>query len=208
MAARAGAAFVGLVGAMPSGPGPIPDARIAEIAGAVREVATPVLLTSRDTAPGIIDHVRVTGVRAVQLVRLVSPVIRRAIRDSMPGLTLFQVVHVEGPASAEVAVRAAEHADYLLLDSGRPGAAVPELGGTGRVHDWSVSAAIVAASPIPVFLAGGLRPGNVAEAVNAVSPFGVDVCSGLRGREGALDPARLLDFVGAIAAVGTDDRIP
>jgi phosphoribosylanthranilate isomerase len=98
----------------------------------------------------------------------------------------------------EEALQAAEGSDYLLLDSGRPGAAVAELGGTGRVHDWTLSARIVESSPVPVFLAGGLRPENVAEAVGAVAPFGVDVCSGLRDPAGRLLPARLEAFVRAL----------
>ncbi|MEQ9398849.1 MAG: phosphoribosylanthranilate isomerase [Longimicrobiales bacterium] len=199
MAADAGATFAGLVGAMPSGPGPIPDARIAELVAGAPTGITPVLLTERADAEGIADHLQVTGVAAVQLVRHVPAPVREELRRRVPGLTILQVVHVEGPASVAEAERLAEGADYLLLDSGRPGAAVAELGGTGRTHDWSVSAAIVAASPVPVLLAGGLRPENVAAAVQAVGPWGVDVCSGLRGTAGRLDQGRLTAFARALA---------
>jgi phosphoribosylanthranilate isomerase len=72
------------------------------------------------------------------------------------------------------------------------------LGGTGRTHDWSLSADIVAASPVPVLLAGGLRPENVAEAVAAVRPWGVDVCSGLRDGAGHLDSRCLAAFMVAV----------
>lgn len=75
---------------------------------------------------------------------------------------------------------------------------MPELGGTGRVHDWSVSAEIVARCPIPVLLAGGLDPGNVARAVSEVRPWGVDVCSGLRDGAGRLVPQRLSAFMDAV----------
>lgn len=199
MAADAGAAFAGLVGAMPSGPGPIPDARIAELVAGAPTGITPVLLTECADADGIADHVRATGVAAVQLVRHVPAAVREELRRRVPGLTILQVVHVEGPASLAEAAGLAEHADYLLLDSGRPGASVAELGGTGRTHDWSVSAAIVAAAPVPVLLAGGLRPENVGAAVAAVRPWGVDVCSGLRGKDGRLDPGRLTAFVKGLA---------
>lgn len=198
LAAAAGASFLGLVGAMPSGPGPIPDARIAQIAAACPPGATPVLLTSRTGAEGIVDHVRATGVPAVQIVNTVAPEVRRAVHRALPGVRILQVVHVEGEASVEEARTAAEGADHLLLDSGRPSAPVPELGGTGRVHDWALSARIVAASPVPVFLAGGLRPGNVAAAVASAAPWGVDVCSGLRDPSGRLDAARLATFMEAL----------
>jgi phosphoribosylanthranilate isomerase len=208
VAARAGADFLGLVGAMPSGPGPIPDALVREIARSVPGEVTPVLLTSRETAGDIADHVRETCVRAVQVVRPVPASVRRALRGAIPGLIVFQVVHVEGPDSMGSAMEGARESDFLLLDSGRPNATVPELGGTGRVHDWSVSAEIVAASPVPVFLAGGLDAENVAGAVSTVAPFGVDVCSGLRGAAGRLDVGRLEAFVAALGQGGAGTPAP
>lgn len=200
LAAAAGATFVGLVGAMPSGPGPIPDEAIALIAAAAPATLITVLLTSRTEPDDIVDHVRATGVRAVQIVQDVPTATRRAVRAALPDVSILQVVHVEGPSALDEARRAAEGADYLLLDSGRPGAQVAELGGTGRTHDWSVSADIVAGSQVPVLLAGGLRPENVAEAIAAVRPWGVDLCSGLRDGAGKLDPARLQRFMASVRA--------
>lgn len=157
-----------------------------------------VLLTSRTRAPDIVAHVRMAGTDAVQIVQEVPPGVRRAVRDALPDVEILQVVHVESPGAVEEARRAAVGADYLLLDSGRPSAEVAELGGTGRVHDWSVSARIVEAVDVPVFLAGRLRPENVAEAVEAVGPWGVDVCSGLRDGRERLVPERLEAFMEAL----------
>jgi phosphoribosylanthranilate isomerase len=126
----------------------------------------------------------------------VSASARHAVRQALPGIAVWQVVHVEGAGSIRAAREAAEGSDALLLDSGRPAAVVPELGGTGRTHDWSVSADIVRRSSIPVLLAGGLNPENAAQAVAEVAPAGLDVCSGLR-IEGALDPGLLERFVAA-----------
>jgi len=204
LAAAAGADFVGLVGAMPSGPGPIDDARIAHLAAVATDVRA-VLLTARTRAEDIAAHVRATGARAVQIVRPVDAEVRRALRGAFPGIEVFQVVHVEGPSSLDRAFEAADGSDYLLLDSGRPSAAVAELGGTGRVHDWALSARIVEAVGVPVFLAGGLRSGNVAEAVRAVRPHGVDVCSGLRDGEGRLVAEKLASFTAALRAAERDD---
>jgi phosphoribosylanthranilate isomerase len=195
LAADAGATFVGLVGAMPSGPGPIPDDAIARIAAAAPPGLTTVLLTSRTEPDDIVAHVRATGVGAVQIVRSVPTATRRAVRESLTEVRILQVVHVEGADALDEARLAAEEAHFLLLDSGRPGAAVAELGGTGRTHDWTVSARVVEAVEVPVLLAGGLGPENVAEAVAAVRPWGVDVCSGLRDAQGRLDPARLRAFM-------------
>ena len=86
----------------------------------------------------------------------------------------------ESAGDAELAARV----DALLLDSGRPDAQVKTLGGTGLTHDWALSAEIVAQVDRPVFLAGGLRESNVAEAIAQVKPFGVDLCSGVRTEGG------------------------
>ena len=95
------------------------------------------------------------------------------------------------------------HVHAFLLDSGRPNAAIAELGGTGRRHDWAISAAFVKASERPVFLAGGLSAANVGDAVRHVRPFGLDLCSGVR-TDGRLDAAKLRDFVLAVERVDAE----
>jgi phosphoribosylanthranilate isomerase len=87
--------------------------------------------------------------------------------------------------------------DAILLDSGRPRAKLKTLGGTGNTHDWSLSRRIVEAVQLPVFLAGGLNAGNVKDAIKAVRPFGVDICSGVR-TDKKLDPLRLNEFFAAV----------
>jgi phosphoribosylanthranilate isomerase len=89
--------------------------------------------------------------------------------------------------------------DALLLDSGNPALAVKELGGTGRTHDWTLSRRIRdAVHPLPLFLAGGLHAGNVAEAIITVQPHGLDLCSKVR-TEGRLDAGKLGAFMAAVA---------
>lgn len=184
MAAAAGATHVGLVAAMPSGPGPIAADRIAEIVGAVPTGVTAVLLTAHTDADSIIEHARTTGVTAVQIVGEVPSDVRLSIKAAAGSIDILQVVHVGGPEALEQAQRAAVGSDFVLLDSGRPSALVPELGGTGRTHDSAVSAQIVSRLDVPVFLAGGLGPENVAEAIRTVRPAGVDLCSGIRDPAG------------------------
>ena len=194
-----GASAIGLVSEMPSGPGVIPEPLIREIAAAVSPSVSTFLLTSRTEAGEIADQHRRCLTTAVQLVDRVGARAYRELREALPGVRLVQVVHVTGPESLDEAVEMSRRADALLLDSGRPDLAVKQLGGTGRVHDWEVSRAIRNAVDVPIFLAGGLGPDNVAEAVRTVQPFAVDVCSGLR-TEGRLDEAKLRDFVAALSA--------
>lgn len=206
LAVAAGAQALGLVSAMPSGPGVIDEATIAAVAQAMAEdhgtAVQTFLLTSLQTAAGIIDQHRRCRTTTLQLVDAVPADALRRLRDALPGVQLVQVVHVTGPASLDDAVAVAPLVDALLLDSGNPQAAVKELGGTGRTHDWQVSAQIraaVAALGKPVWLAGGLHAQNVAAAVAAVQPDGLDLCSSVR-QDGRLDAARLAAFFRALPA--------
>lgn len=197
-AVRAGASALGLVSAMPSGPGVIGDDTIAGIAGRVPPGVATFLLTSATDAETIIRQQRAARVNTLQLVDAVDPSVLRELRGALPGIAIVQVIHVRGHASVDEARTVAPTVHAILLDSGNPTAAVKELGGTGRVHDWSMSAAIRAAVDVPVWLAGGLRADNVAEAVRRVGPFGLDVCSGVR-TEGRLDEQKLEALVRAAA---------
>ena len=197
VAVAAGADALGLVARMPSGPGPIPDGLIRAIAATVPPPVATFLLTSEVDPDAVVAHARGTGVSTVQLVDdAVDPDVYRALRSALPALKVVQVVHIVDAGSVERALRAAPLVDALLLDSGNP--AARELGGTGRVHDWSLSREVVRRSPAPVFLAGGLSAGNVARAVAQVEPFGVDLCSGVR-TNGRLDEGKLRGLVAALA---------
>lgn len=190
LAGRAGADFLGFVGPMPDGPGILTHDAMRAVVARFSPPPEPVLLTSAPTAEGIVADAAAVGVTTVQVVRHIAPA--EAAKLAQTSLTVLQVVHVEGPDAIDLISVYAPHCDAFLLDSGRPSKG--SLGGTGRVHDWAVSTAFVARSPRPVFLAGGLTPENVAEAVQRVRPDGLDVCSGLRV-DGRLMPNRLAEFV-------------
>ncbi len=192
-----GASALGLVSHMPSGPGVVPEAQIAEIIATVPPpIATFLLTSGTDAAQIIAQHHRMRPT-TLQLVDHLGSEVHRALRAALPGITLVQVVHVEDETSVDYARAAADTVDALLLDSGRLNAPIKELGGTGRTHDWSLSRRIRDEAGKPIFLAGGLRAGNVAEAIRTVEPFGLDVCTGVR-TNGALDDAKLEAFMHAV----------
>jgi phosphoribosylanthranilate isomerase len=197
MAARAGADWIGLVSAMPSGPGVISDERIAEIAEAVSSEVATVLLTSRRHADEICEQHQRTHTNALQLVDQVPPEELRKLRHAIPEIRLLQVIHVGPGDSLLQAKLISPLVDGLLLDSGNPGSTPKQLGGTGRLHDWSISRRIREESEKPVFLAGGLHAGNLHAAVLEVGPYAVDVCSGVR-TDGALDGVKLDAFMRAV----------
>ncbi len=197
LAISAGASALGLVSAMPSGPGPIPEDRIAEIAAAISAPTETFLLTSLVGAEAIAAQHRRCGTTAIQLVDHVPEPELRRLRAFVPGVRLVQVIHVRGAESVDEARAIAPWVDTLLLDSGNPQLAVKELGGTGRVHDWTHSRRIRDTAGVPVLLAGGLHPGNARAAVERVQPAGLDVCSGLRS-DGRLNAAKLQSFFNAL----------
>jgi phosphoribosylanthranilate isomerase len=198
-AIRLGATAIGLVSRMPSGPGPIEEELITRIVSAVPPAIETFLLTCETSADAITAQQRRTRASTLQLVDTVEAGTHRELRARLPGIKLVQVIHVTGAASVDEAVAVAGDVDGLLLDSGNPGLAVKELGGTGRRHDWSLSRRIVELSPVPVYLAGGLNASNVREAIETVKPFGVDVCSGVR-TSGRLDESKLAAFMKATGA--------
>jgi len=197
LALEHGAAAIGLVSEMPSGPGVIADDRIREIAAWAPPHARTFLLTSRTDPREIAAQVRDAGVNTVQIVDALAPGAHTVIRALVPRVRIVQVVHVRGPESLDEALEVAPRVDELLLDSGDPTAAVKELGGTGRTHDWSVSRRIVEQCGVPVWLAGGLHEGNVREAIREVGPQGLDLCSGVR-ISGRLSATRLERFMRAV----------
>jgi phosphoribosylanthranilate isomerase len=192
-----GASAIGLVGKMPSGPGPIADEKIEQIARSVPPPIATFLLTCEQTPQGIIEHHLRTRTNTIQIVDDLEGRDYDSIRASLPGVKLVQVIHVTGDESVDEACELAEHVDAILLDSGNPKLVVKELGGTGRRHDWRLSRRIIETCGKPVFLAGGLNAGNVREAIETVQPFGLDLCSGVR-TAGRLDLVMLEAFCKAV----------
>lgn len=194
LAIKHGASAVGLVSHMPSGPGVIDDDRIGEIAAHIPPEISTFLLTSSSDVDAIVDQQQKFGVDTIQLCDSLPPEAILELCSMTPGVSIVQVIHVVGEEAIDQARTAARAAHALLLDSGDPSKAIKELGGTGRIHDWAVSRTIRDEVEVPVWLAGGLTPDNVGEAVRRVRPFGVDVCSGVR-TDGRLDEEKLRRFV-------------
>lgn len=193
MAIERGASAVGLVSEMPSGPGVISEDSITEIAETLPPAIGSFLLTCKQAVDSIIDQQQRLRVNTLQLCDRLPAGSHEELRRALPGVSLVQVVHINGPESVEEAVDVAGYVDALLLDSGNQSLAIKELGGTGRVHDWDLSARIREEVQVPVFLAGGLNQDNVSEAIKKVGPYGVDVCSGVR-TNGRLDETKLRGF--------------
>jgi phosphoribosylanthranilate isomerase len=201
LAVECGASALGLVSQMPSGPGVISDELIAEIAATVPPSIGTFLLTSRQSVCEIVAQQRLCRTNTIQICDHLATGTHRELKQALPGISVVQVVHVTGPESVEEVAHVAPSVDAILLDSGNQRLAVKELGGTGRTHDWSLSRTIRERIGIPLLLAGGLTPENVARAIAEVEPFGLDVCSGVR-TGGRLDEQKLGRFFAAVRQAG------
>ena len=203
MAIQLGADAIGLVSQMPSGPGIISENQVRDIAREVPPGVDSFLLTAKTRAEDIASQVRACGTTTVQIVNHINPSEYPQLTRLAPAVRRVQVIHVENNQALDLLDAYSHHVHAFLLDSGRP--SVDELGGTGRTHDWSVSAEFVARSSKPVFLAGGLNPANVAGAIRQVKPCGVDLCSGVRQRD-RLDQALLAAFMQAVSMASVSTR--
>lgn len=188
-----GASAIGLVGKMPSGPGPISDDLIRQIAAIIPPPISTFLLTSETTTDEIIKHHQRTNTNTIQLVDAVDNRCYSQLKSVLPSVKIVQVIHIIDERSVEEAIEISELVDAILLDSGNPNLKVKELGGTGRIHNWKLSRQIREKSRCPVFLAGGLNPENVRQAIDEVQPFAIDVCNGVR-TNGQLDKKKLETF--------------
>jgi phosphoribosylanthranilate isomerase len=188
-----GASAIGLVSEMPSGPGVIREDLIKEIAAIVPPPVASFLLTCRQDAESIVAQQRRCRTNTIQICDRIELESYSMLREALAGVALVQVVHVGGEEAITEALSVAPQVDAILLDSGNQSLPVKELGGTGRAHDWAISARIRERLQVPTFLAGGLRAENVRDAVERVGPFGLDVCNGVRSG-GRLDERKLNDF--------------
>ena len=199
LAVKYGASALGLVSHMPSGPGVIGEDLIAEIVRSVPPTIATFLLTSAQSSEVIINQHRRCLTSTIQLCERIESVVHKELRLALPGVTIVQVVQITGESSIDEALHAAEHVDAILLEFGNPDLKIKVLGGTGRVHDWSISRRIRERIPVPMFLAGGLNDCNVESAIEEVDPYGLDLCTGVRTNH-VLDEAKLQAFFGVVNA--------
>lgn len=116
----------------------------------------------------------------------------RQVKQRWPDVQVIKALRIRGEEDLAQAVAYGEGVDALLLDAYHP----QQLGGTGVTLDWEALGTW--RSPVPWFLAGGLTPDNVAEALGQVQPDGVDVSSGVERSPGNKDLHRVAAFIQAV----------
>lgn len=196
MVAACGADWIGIPLRLPVHREDVTDAEAAAVCRTLPPGAAPVLITYLDTAGAVIELARLLGVRIVQLHGPVPLAQLRALRAADPLLTIVKSLVVaadNADALAAEARQAAPWVDAFITDTFDP--ATGASGATGKTHDWRVSRRLVETSARPVILAGGLHPANVAAAVGAVRPAGVDAHTGVEGPDGRKSEPLVRAFV-------------
>jgi phosphoribosylanthranilate isomerase len=152
----------------------------------------------------IVSTVQACGLTGVQLHFDADPELPARLHERLgPEVRILQVMHFGAETAEEHETQIAEHAknphvDAVLVDS-RTATAV---GGTGVTFEWAEARKTVFrdAGELRRIAAGGLNPGNVAEAIAALRPWGVDVASGVEAAPGRKDPAKVREFVACARA--------
>jgi phosphoribosylanthranilate isomerase len=191
---RAGVDALGFTVRLPSGVHDgLTEAKARDIVAQLPPFVTTVAITYVGGAREAVELCRYLGVMALQLHGPFPTGELRLIRAALPHLKLIRAVHVTGPEALAQARALERHVDAIILDTYDP--ETGRGGATGKTHDWDLSRAIVAAVSLPVILAGGLTPANVAEAIRHVRPWGVDVHTGVEDPDGTRNLARMRAFV-------------
>lgn len=188
-AVDAGADALGFLVDIKEAKNSIGSATAAAIISSLPPFVSSVAVTTETDAKAIMRIVRNARANTIQLNGKVTPDTVRAVKVFF--VKVYVAIHVTDENAIEEAKKFEDAADAIILDSTDKSGA---LGGTGKTHDWSISKKIVESVSIPVILAGGLNPDNVAEAVQKVRPFAVDVNSGVNSPDGSkdLEKVRLL----------------
>lgn len=186
----AGADALGFLVDIKSAKNSVGSATAAAIIAQLPPFVSSVAVTTETDAKAILRIVRNARANTIQLQGKVTPDTVRAVKVFF--VKVYVAIHVTDENAIEEAKKFEDAADAIILDSTDKSGA---LGGTGKTHDWDISRRIVEAVSIPVILAGGLTPDNVAEAIQKVRPYAVDVQSGVNNLDGSKDIGKVRLFI-------------
>ncbi len=144
-------------------------------------------------ANNIIELTKYIGNTVIQLHSDIREDQVEIIKKELPEVKLVRLIHVSTDGTICSDYKNMKHADFYLLDSFN--LKTNQVGGTGLTHDWIKSGELIKILDKPTFLAGGLNPNNVKQAIQMAHPYGVDVNSGCKNSQGNKDEQKVVDFV-------------
>lgn len=151
------------------------------------------LVTHLTNADEIIELTKYIGNNVIQLHSDIQESEVEKIIKELPNIKLVRLIHVASDGTICTNYEDMKYADYYLLDSFN--LKTNQVGGTGLTHDWNKSNELIKKLNKPTFLAGGLNPNNVKDAINTAKPYGVDVNSGCKNESGKKDAEKVKLFV-------------
>lgn len=170
-----------------------------EIADYVSNICKVALVTHLKNAADIINLSNYIGNNMIQLHSDITENEVEKLRKALPNIELIRLIHVSEKGEICTDISNIKYADYYLLDSFN--LKTNQVGGTGITHDWKESNKIIKKLNKPTFLAGGLSPTNVTDAILTAKPYGVDVNSGCKNENGIKDRNKVIEFVKRAKAV-------
>jgi phosphoribosylanthranilate isomerase len=193
-AERLGADALGFTVRLPGGVhDQLTEAKARSIIAALPPFIACVAITYIDNAREAVDLCRALGVAAIQLHGECPPREIELLRAAAPHLRIIRAVQVTGAEAVAKARGLARRVDAIILDT--YDAATGRGGATGKTHDWGISRQIVDSVRVPIILAGGLTPENVAGAIDAVRPWAVDVHTGVEDADGTRNLTKVRAFI-------------
>lgn len=151
------------------------------------------LVTHLITADEIIKLTKYIGNDIIQLHSNIKETEVEKIAKELPNVKLVRLIHISSNGKICTDYKNMKYVDYYLLDSFNLN--TNQVGGTGLTHNWNKSRKLIQQLDKPTFLAGGLNPDNVAEAIKITQPYGVDVNSGCKNKTGKKDRIKVSEFV-------------
>lgn len=151
------------------------------------------LVTHLTNADEIIELSKYIGNDIIQLHSNIEENEVKKIVEELPNIKLVRLIHISKDGKICTDFEKMKYADFYLLDSFN--LTTNQVGGTGLIHDWHKSKELIERLNKPTFLAGGLNPQNVQEAIKIANPYGVDVNSGCKSELGIKDREKVIEFV-------------
>lgn len=151
------------------------------------------LVTHLTSADEIIGLTKYIGNNVIQLHSDISEDEVKRIKEELPDVKLVRLIHVASDGEVITDYKNMVYADFYLLDSFN--VSTNQVGGAGLTHDWKISRELISNLDKPTFLAGGLNPDNVSDAIKIAHPYGVDVNSGCKNETGRKDAVKVRKFV-------------
>ena len=164
-----------------------------QIVDSVPPFCSTVMVTHLRDTTKILRLAEYIGINILQLHGGSTIIEIKKIREALPNVKLYRAFHVVDKKILDEIKKFENCIDAILLDT--VNIETDQVGGTGMVHDWSLSEKVVKNSKKPVILAGGLNPSNIAKAIRQIKPFGVDVNFGVKNKRGMKDYNKLKKFI-------------